>query len=245
MNSGRFYRRFVTGDRLNSFNITVKESDLWIALSSITYNPQLPAITEKVLLKCRLQLETYIREHPQFRDSLQPFVPPDNAPTLIAKMVRAGNLAGVGPMAAVAGAIAEEVGRFLLQRSTEVLVENGGDVFLKIVEPILVGIYAGSSPLSGKLALRVNPGQTPLGICTSSGTVGPSFSFGRADAAVVLSPSTALADAVATALANRVSCADDFAEALTFARSIEGVIGALLVCSREIAAWGEIELAEV
>ncbi len=245
MSGRRFYRRLVTGARLTSFNLTVKESDLWIALSSNAYSPQLPAITEKALLKCRLQLETYILEHPQFRDSLHPCVPLPNAPALVVTMARAGNRAGVGPMAAVAGAIAEEVGRFLSQRSAEILVENGGDLFLRTEEEIKVGIYAGKSALSGRLALRINPAQTPLGICTSSASVGPSLSFGRADAAVVLSPSAALADAVATALANRISCADDFDAALKFARNIEGITGVLLVCAGEIAAWGEIELTEV
>ncbi len=147
-------------------------------------------------------------------------------------------------MAAVAGAIAEEVGCYLLELTQEVIVENGGDIFLKIEQPVNVGIYAGKSPLSGRLSLKVNPGQTPLGVCTSSGKVGPSFSRGIADAALAISASTPLADAAATALGNMVKAPTDLEKALAFARGVDGITGALLICEDKIAAWGEIELQQ-
>lgn len=242
MSSRRVYRRDISGSRLASFSVTVKETDLWIAVNSFSYNENLKSRVEQVIWNRRHQIESYLETHPHLLTALEPLLPADDAPELVKVMARAGNRAGVGPMAAVAGAIAEEIGQFLLNLSEEVIVENGGDIFIKVSEPVNIGIYAGDSPLSGKLALQIKPGQTPIGICTSSGTVGPSISFGRADAAIALSQSTPLADAVATALGNRVQGPGELETALEFARKIEGITGALLICGDQIAVWGDIEL---
>jgi hypothetical protein len=123
-----------------------------------------------------------------------------------------------------------------------VLVENGGDVFLKTRVPRRMGIYAGSSPLSGTLALKIAPQQTPLGVCTSSGTVGHSLSFGCADAAVILSSSAALADAAATAVANEIHGPEDIPKGIERARAIEGVTGAAIIVGDQLGAYGEVEL---
>jgi len=149
---------------------------------------------------------------------------------------------GVGPMAAVAGAIAEMVGRELLNFSSEVIVENGGDIFLCHKKMRHIGIYAGDSPLSGKLALEIEPEDTPLGVCTSSGTVGHSLSFGKADAAIVLSPSAALADAAATAVGNMVKTAEDMPRAIEFVREVEGLTGIAIIVGDKMAVWGKINL---
>lgn len=242
MNSRRVYRHEVSGSRLTSFSLAVKETDLWVALSSNTYDSELPARVEKLVWKLRRILEVYLAEHPLFATALEPILIEPDAPIMVQSMVRAANMAGVGPMAAIAGTMAEAIGIDLLEHSQEVIVENGGDIFLKIVEPVNVGIFAGNSPLSNKLALQIDPVQTPLGVCTSSGTVGPSLSFGCADAAVVLSPSTPLADAVATALGNLVQGPADLEASLEYARKIEDITGALVICGDKIAAWGEIEL---
>ncbi|MGM0651169.1 MAG: UPF0280 family protein [Bacillota bacterium] len=245
MNSNRIYRRSPKGKRLRSFPVVVKESDLWIAVSSSSFYDQLPEETEQLVWQKRLILEKYLGRNSDFASALEPFLLEEEAPDIICRLVRAGNLAGVGPMAAVAGLIAEETGRFLLNKSQEVVVENGGDIFLKVVQPVNIGIYAGSSPLSGKLALQVNPAHTPQGICTSSGTVGPSYSMGKADAAVAVSKSCALADAAATAIGNMIRGEDDLQAALEFAQSVEGVSGALVIYCDKIAAWGDVELSRV
>jgi len=245
MNSKRVYRSDTSDLRLTSFSIAVKESDLWIAVSSTDYHKSLPQQVEKILWNRRRQIENYLSAHPDLASSLEPCLPGAGAPQIIRSMVSAGNRVGVGPMAAVAGAIAEEVGRYLLGLMQEVIVENGGDIFLKIEQPVSVGIYAGDSPLSGQLALHIKPDQTPLGVCTSSGTVGPSLSKGTADAALALSVSTPLADAAATALGNMVKTPADLEAALAFARRIDGITGALLICEDKIAAWGDIELEKV
>jgi hypothetical protein len=148
-------------------------------------------------------------------------------------------------MAAVAGAIAEAVGKDLLAFSPEVIVENGGDIFLKISRKRLVGICAGQSSLTNKIALEIMPGETPLGICTSSGTMGHSLSLGSADAVIVLSPSTSLADAAATALGNVVKTADDIPQAIEKAQSIEGLRGVVIIVDDKMGVWGKVRIVSL
>ena len=170
---------------------------------------------EKAVLTYRHQLEKHISTFPEFARSLMPLPFQTEAPSLIREMLQAARLARVGPMASVAGALAEQVGKDLLEHTRQVIVENGGDIFLKVSQDITVGIYAGTSPLSNKLAVKIPSSITPLGVCTSSGTVGHSLSFGKADAVTIIAQSTALADATATAIGNRVKKTADIKTVLT------------------------------
>jgi ApbE superfamily uncharacterized protein (UPF0280 family) len=168
-----------------------------------------------------------------------------NAPRIVKHMAKAAKNANVGPMAAVAGAIAEFLGKDLLRKGNkDVIVENGGDIFLKTRKTNVVGIYCGKSNLFKGLGLEIKPKDTPLGICTSSGTVGHSLSFGLADAVVVLSKSAILADAVATAAGNRVKSRQDLQKAVAFASSIKGVLGAVIIIKNNIICWGKVEFTE-
>jgi ApbE superfamily uncharacterized protein (UPF0280 family) len=148
-------------------------------------------------------------------------------------------------MAAVAGTIAGYVGRGLAQLSEVVIVENGGDIFIQSPADRVVGVYAGHSPLSGKIGLKIKGSKTPLGVCTSSGTVGHSLSFGAADAVVVLSPQTALADATATAIGNLIQNADDIDKGIELTRSVKGVIGVLIIKGNKIGIWGDVNICSV
>ena len=125
------------------------------------------------------------------------------------------------------------------------IVENGGDIFLVTARPRVAGIFAGASPLTGHLGLQLTRVNEPLGLCTSSGTVGPSLSFGRADAAIILASSAALADAAATALGNRIQTADDIERGLAFVRHVPGVLGAVAIVGESLGAWGEVELVPI
>ena len=147
-------------------------------------------------------------------------------------------------MATVAGAIAQYVARDLLPESSEIIVENGGDIFLKALSKKHVAIYAGDSILNGKIALEIQPDETPLGICTSSGTVGHSLSFGKADAVVIYSDSAILADAVATATCNLLKSHSDIEEGIGFARSINGVRGIAIIFGDKLGIWGGIKIAQ-
>jgi len=235
----RTYRRWQDSE-LCSFPVRIGESDLLISAER-----PLPDLAQRALRGVRDDLEEYLARDPQFGRALRPHDPLPGAPAIVREMAEAARACGVGPMAAVAGAVAQHVGEALLAETRQVIVENGGDIFLYTTRPRVAGIFAGPSPLTGRLGIQLNRLSQPLGLCTSSGTVGPSLSFGRADAAIALAPSAALADAAATALGNRVRSKDDVPAALDAASHIPGVLGAAVVIGDHLGAWGEIELAPV
>jgi hypothetical protein len=236
----RTYRRLVRTGRLCAFQVTVKETDLHVQAGS-----DLTGLTRELVIEERGYLEAYIRTHPEFAATLAPWSADGIVPEVVARMTAAGAAAGVGPMAAVAGAIAERVGQGLLAHSEEVVVENGGDIFMKTTAPATAAIYAGNSPLSLKVGLKIDCGGRPRSVCTSSGTVGHSLSFGKADAVCIVSRSCALADAAATAVGNRVRSARDIPPAIEFARTIRGVEGVVVIVGAQLGAWGDIELVEI
>jgi ApbE superfamily uncharacterized protein (UPF0280 family) len=148
-------------------------------------------------------------------------------------------------MASVAGAIAEFVGNELLTSSPEIIIENGGDIFLRSLKKRLIGIHAGKSPFTGKIGMEINGTDTPLGICTSSGTVGHSLSFGKADAVIVLASSATLADAAATAIGNLVKQPTDVSIGTEFASGIDGLKGVIILKNDKLGLWGEVELSTI
>ena len=234
----RYYRDWSKDRDLVSFNVVVKETDLYIRARK-----QLKDKALEIVQRQRALLENYIARHPGFLTALEPFPLGDDAPAIAKTMEEAAEKVNVGPMAAVAGAFAEYVGTDLLKFSAEIIVENGGDIFMKTTKSRLVGVYAGEdSPLTGKIALKIAPADTPLGVCTSSGTVGHSLSFGKSDAVVVLSPSTALADAAATAIGNIVKEETDIQKALEFARSVTGLAGVAVIINDKMGVWGKVNL---
>ena len=198
-----------------------------------------------LVLASRHQLETYIRVHPDFLHALLPIKEDPYAPPMVREMIRAARKAGVGPMAAVAGAIAQEVGEGLLNVTDQVIVENGGDIFLKAGRPLTVSIFAGRSPLSNRLGLMIPTHRMPLGICSSSGTIGHSLSRGIADAVCVVSASTPLADSTATAVGNRIKRRGDLEGVAGWAGQIEGILGGVAIVNDAMATWGDIELVEI
>lgn len=236
----RTYRHWIKDSDLVSFNVTVKETDLYIRARN-----NLKAKALEAVVKCRTPLEEYIESHPLFLSSLEPCSVEKDAPAIVREMAQAAQVVGVGPMATVAGAVAEAVGKDLLAYSPEVIVENGGDIFMKISKTRLIGVYADKSPLTGKIALEISPEQTPLGICTSSGTVGRSLSLGTADAVIALSHSTALADAAATALGNSIKSAEDIALAIEQAQTIDGLDGVVIIKGDKVGLWGKVKIVSL
>lgn len=231
------YRHWIKDSDLVSFNVAVKQTDLYIQAQ---HNLKDKAL--KSVLKHRSSLEEYIKHHPLFLTTLEPYQVEEDAPAIVRDMAEASQVAGVGPMAAVAGAIAEAIGKDLLRFSPEVIVENGGDIFLKILKKRLVGIYAGESPFTGKVALQIKPQETPLGICASSATIGHSLSLGSADAVVALSHSTPLADAIATAIANIVKDPSDLPEAIEKAQSIDQLHGIIIIIGNKVGIQGKVKI---
>ena len=233
----RFYRKWMKADDLVSFEVKVFETDLLLFCDKL-----LKEETERLVYKYRRELLDYIDKNNSFRDSFVPIDMDRTAPEIVKDMIRKSRIAGVGPMAGVAGAIAEYTGKALLEYCLEVIIENGGDIFIESNKERRLGIYAGTSPFSGKINLKIDPKKTPLGICTSSGTVGHSTSFGVADAATIIARDAILADCVATQTGNLVKNPDDLKIAIDYAKSIDGVIGILVIAGNKLATWGEVEL---
>ena len=236
----RNYREWVKTDDLVQFEVIVKETDLLVSAER-----DLSRETRESVLKYRYQLETYVSMNPEFEKSLIPLEEDPGVPEIVEEMIRTSRLANVGPMAAVAGAMAESVSKDLLKLSREVIVENGGDIYLVASKERTIGIYAGDSPYSLKLGITVHPEETPLGVCTSSGTVGHSLSFGKADAVCILSKSAALADAAATSVGNIVRGKKDIELGLERGKEIEGVLGTLIIMEDKIGVWGNIRLVRL
>lgn len=222
---------------LATFGVIEKETDL-----RISADRDLTEEATALVRAVRADVEGFLDAWPVVRDTFVPVEVPDSAPPIVRRMADAAAIAGVGPMAAVAGAIAEDVGRGLMAYSRTVVVENGGDVFMTSPWPRTIGLYAGASPLSGHLTFLVQAREMPLGVCTSAATVGHSTSLGRADAAVVFAPDAAIADAVATALGNRVRSAEDIEAALDWALSRPVVSGAAVVIGDKIGVRGAVRL---
>ena len=235
----RTYRHWMKEADLISFRVVEEETDLFICAGT---NLRRKAL--RLVSKYREMLKRYIEQYPAFLTAEKPLSVDDNAPNIIKAMLDAAKKTGVGPMASVAGAIAEFVGNELAEFSPEVIVENGGDIYLKSLRNRKIGIFAGSSPLTGKIGVEIDGVDTPLGVCTSSGTLGHSLSYGKADAVIALSPSAALADAAATALGNLIKIPDDIGEGIDKAKGIKGLKGVIIIIGKELGLWGEIKLCQ-
>lgn len=242
MGERRTYRAFMARCGLISFEVRHKETDLHVQAVR-----DLSREVSAWVIEARLFIEEYGARHPDFLKSYVPIPEDPFAPPVVREMIAAAQIVGVGPMAAVAGAVAEYVGvRCVSATGGEIIIENGGDIFISVENtPLISAIWAGKSPLTGKIGLKIYPEMTPLGLCTSSGTVGHSRSFGMADAVTILSGSVALADAAATAVGNMVKTERDIDAALMAMSKIEGIIGGVIIKGTRFGAWGGVELVPV
>lgn len=234
----RTYRNQLYGEKMPaSFRVVVKETDLFIRAGK-----NLKDVARESILRHRGYLENYIRRHAEFATTLAPWKAGGPAPAIVRDMVHAGQMAGVGPMAAVAGAVAEYVGRDLLERTGQIIVENGGDLFIRSLDPVTIGIFANKSPLSLRIGLQIVGRDHPVAVCTSSGTVGHSLSLGKADAVCIVSTSCPLADAAATSVGNHVSSTADINKAIEIGKDIKGVEGIIIIIDDKIGMWGDLEI---
>ena len=240
MFENRKYRSRAVKQGLVSFSTTVKETNLHIQADSDLTDPATRAV-----LHCRNRIESYIRKYPEFAQSLTPLETDPFAPSVVNDMIQAGQAAGTGPMAAIAGLIAEYTGRTLLEYSNQIIVENGGDIFIRSDTDTVCTIHAGKSPLSMKTGILIGKREEPFALCTSSGTLGHSKSFGKADAVTVLSDSASLADAAATGLCNMVQKEGDIEKVIETGKAIPGVMGLSIIKGKHIGLWGDLRIVKL
>jgi uncharacterized protein len=243
----RFYRSKMGEGRFVPFTIGYKDSDLWIGIDSKSYNTEIQDFAQRRLVELRQSLELYILNHPLFATSFVPIELLPGAPEIAKIMSIAGLKTGTGPMAAVAGAFSEFIGKAVQAEFgvEEIVVENGGDIYLSLKRDLLMSVYAGDSPLSGKLGVQIPAHYTPLGVCTSAGTVGPSINFGKADAVMVICKDTALADAYATAISNKIKLANDIPIQQQFYSTEQEIISLLMICQGQIGISGQFEIKPI
>jgi ApbE superfamily uncharacterized protein (UPF0280 family) len=238
--TNRSYRSLVEQGDLIATVVMVQETDLHIMAEQ-----EVRKQSHDLVCTARNQIEAYIRQHPEFHTSLIPLPLDTKAPPLIQAMLNAGVVADIGPMGAVAGGIAEFVGVGLIKMglTEEVMVENGGDVFLHRHKECCISIFAGESPLSQKVGIKINQDAMPLGICSSSASIGHSLSLGTSDAVTVLARDTTIADTVATRLGNEMQ--DDMNHALDVAKTFPDIQGVVIIKDKQLGAWGNVELIQL
>ena len=245
----------MNSDRFRFFSSVHRESDLLIGLSHHLYQSSLEAVCREEQERLYSLLSDHIARNPSFASTLDPLPIPDGPGSLapeVESMYRCAQASETGPMSSVAGLFAEAAGKAILALvekrsaedtalldSCELIVENGGDLFVKNMKNLVVVIHSGDSALSGKLGLVIPPGE--WGICTSSGTLGHSFSKGKADALTIVSRSTPLADAWATALANQVMGKEDIPPLLDRIAEIPEILGGVIIAGGEVGIRGEFE----
>ncbi len=240
MHEERFYRNVLSPRDLICYEVAHKETDLFCCTKT-----DLSAYIKERVFFYRHQLDEYIRMKPLFRESLEPVENDPLAPAIVREMIGASSTLNVGPMATVAGAMAEFVGRDIADLSDTFIIENGGDICLKTDTERVVQIYAKDSPFSGNIGVKLKPDSVPYGVCTSSATVGPSLSFGNADAVCIVARSSLFADGLATCLGNGVKKKDDIPVVIEKGQKFPGVMGILIILGEHLGVWGDLDIVKL
>lgn len=240
----RSYRSRFSDDQRRWLCVKFLESDLWIGVDSGSYSASMEADTYAMLVDLRRSMDAYLLMDPAYKAALTPYDAGLEAPDILKEMSRVSHKTGIGPMSAVAGAVALRVADFIKSKFgvNEVIVENGGDIYAEASSDMDISVFAGQSPLSERVGLHIPATAFPLGICTSSGTVGPSLSLGRADAMMIICKDALMADSYATAMANRIKTVNDLQPVVEQIQNIPEILGALAVKDDKLAVCGLYEL---
>ena len=197
-------------------------------------------VTRTVVAERKL-LERYIARHPEFQSALVPVVLLEDAPEVARRMAAAADLTGLGPMASVAGTLAQlGVEAAMAEGCREAIIENGGDIFIHSDTVVTIGIYAGNNAIGNRLAFRIAPEDLPLSLCSSSSKMGHSLSFGQCDLATVVAKDGALADSAVTLVCNLIRSEKDLTPVLNDVGTIVGIDGIFAVKNSKIGMWGKL-----
>jgi len=196
-------------------------------------------VAKEAIFDARSQIGSKIHQDPFFGTTYEPYRPSDKDDHVVRRMCDASLLASVGPMAAVAGAIAEHAVTAMRDAGSEyAIVDNGGDVAIVCDRDVNIGMYADVN--GRRLSIRIPPTDDVLGICSSSASVGPSVSLGRSDISTVISRNVTLADACATTLGNLIKERQNMEEHLETVCSIDGITGCLAYCDGVLGMCGDV-----
>ncbi len=238
----RHYRQqYTRHEGEQAFQVVVEETDL-----HITACRDLSQEIGRYVTALRGQLKSYIMLHTAFRDSYVPVAVPDGAAQIVQRMAHAAAIAGVGPMAAVAGTISQMVCEEFAATSPELIVENGGDVYMLSTRDRVAGLLPDPHS-NATVGIVVHGAEFPVSICASSATIGHSLSLGKGELVAVRSRDGSLADACATALCNLLKAPDAIEQVTERAAALEaqGIEGVFAQCGGRVAIWGKMELAVV
>lgn len=240
----REYRRRFRKDRWVHFTVKCRETDLCIGIDQASWRKEMVTWAGRFVEELRAKMDAWVAGHPEYAEALVPQEATEDAPEIFHEMAAAARRSGIGPMSAVAGAVARRMGKALKERFgvREVMVENGGDIYADLQEDVDIAVFAGTSPLSERVGLRIRAEESPVGICTSSGTVGPSLSFGKADAVMIVCRDAALADTYATAFANRIQTADNIPACIERIKREEEVLAAIAIKGDKVGIYGIFEM---
>ena len=240
----RSYRSRFSDDERRWFCVKFLESDLWIGVDNGSYSASMEADAYAMLVDLRRSMDAYLLMDPQYLAALTPYDAGVEAPVILKEMSKVSHKTGIGPMSAVAGAVALRVADYIKSvfGVKEVVVENGGDIYAHVHSDMDIAVFAGQSPLSEKVGLHIPATAFPLGICTSSGTVGPSLSLGQADAVMIVCRDVLLADSFATAMANHIRSALDLQPLMDRIADIPEILGAIAIKDDRMAVCGTFEL---
>ena len=232
----RTYREHLQKERWYSFTVAYKETDLWIGIDQASFQESIPTFTESRIRTLREDMDAYLQNDPDYTTSLVPYETKPGAPTIFQEMSEVARKSGIGPMSAVAGAVASRIGQEIKEKYgvREIIVENGGDIYADIQKDIDIAVFAGTSPLSEKVGFTLRADHAPLGICTSSGTVGPSL--------MIICKNCALADMYATAFANEIKTTDDIAPCIEKIGKTKDILAAICIKDDKIGIHGIFDL---
>jgi hypothetical protein len=241
VNFGRVNITFIDDSRMKyKKRFVVKESDCTV----VTNYQQAIKIAKNQLIEDRIILEQFIAVHPEWEASFKPIRTKD-APPIIEAMEIPTEIAGVGPMAAVAGALADRMQEAMLKnrKVSIAVIEDGGEIAINSSEDILIALYVLSTALKAQLGFKFSGGDSPIGISTSSAQFSHSISLGEADTVTIFADNTAMADAAATAVCNEVKGPDyeaSILKGLEICDQIEGINGAFITRDKFVGKKGKI-----
>jgi ApbE superfamily uncharacterized protein (UPF0280 family) len=233
------YRNKISSRQKYNWRILYKYSDIFVS-SDRDVSSKLKKLTKEIYSV----LESHMKEDPSFKKSLSPVESKPQYHYVIKTMCAKSALFNVGPMAAVAGAVCDFIASGLDSFCRCLIIENGGDVYIKSDKDIDVGVYLRNRHFADKIYLRIKADDMPCGLCSSSGSFGHSLSMGKSDLVTILAESTISADLAATSVANNINSPKDILKTINSYKTIKGIKGILIIKDDKLGIWGNIELME-